>query len=166
MLPHTPKLLSLESMVAERHRLRQLGKKLVMTNGCFDLLHTGHIYFLQNARQLGDHLIVAVNSDASVQILKGPKRPVQSELERAFGLAALGCIDSLVMFTKPNLIEEITALQPNIYTKAGDYDINRLHAGERAALEACQAQIRFLPFLTGFSTTGLIQKIIRAGGID
>ena len=139
---------------------------LVMTNGCFDLLHTGHIFFLQNARRLGDRLIIALNSDASVRILKGPKRPVQAELERAFALAALDCVDHIVIFNEPNLTKEITALQPDIYTKAGDYDLGRLHPGERAALEAAGATIRFLPFLAGFSTTSLIQKILRAGGID
>ena len=137
-----------------------------MTNGCFDLLHTGHIYFLQNARRLGDRLIIALNSDASVRILKGPKRPVQSELERAFALAALDCVDYIVMFSEPNLIMEITELQPDIYTKAGDYDLDRLHAGERIALERGGATIKFLPFLTGFSTTNLIRKIVEAGGID
>jgi len=166
MALENPKLLPLDAMVAERQRLRAAGRSLVMTNGCFDLLHTGHIYFLQQARQLGDRLVVALNSDASVKVLKGPKRPVQSELERAFGLAALECIDYVVLFTEPTLVKEIVALQPDLYTKAGDYDLGRLHAGERAALEAGQAKIQFLPFLTGYSTTRLIQKIMHAGGID
>ena len=153
-------------MMVVRQHLRATGQTLVMTNGCFDLLHAGHICFLQNARRLGDRLLVAVNSDASVRLLKGPKRPVQGEMERAFALAALACVDFLVMFNEPNLVGEITALQPDIYTKAGDYDIGRLHAGERAALEGEGAKIRFLPFLDGFSTTNLIRKIVEAGGID
>lgn len=153
-------------MTEIRQQLRVAGQTLVMTNGCFDLLHTGHIYFLQNARKLGHRLLIALNSDASVRILKGPKRPVQSELERAYALAALECVDYLVMFTEPNLVGEITALKPDIYTKAGDYDMGRLHAGERAALEAGGAKIQFLPFLQGFSTTSLIRKINQAGGID
>lgn len=159
-----PKLASLESALAWRADLRAKGHSLVMTNGCFDLLHTGHIYFLQQARQLGDTLLVALNSDASVRLLKGAKRPVQSESERAFALAALACTDQLVIFNEPNLVNEIKTLQPDVYTKAGDYKLDSLHAGERAALEAGRTQIRFLPFLNGFSTTTLIRKIVEAGG--
>ncbi len=166
MLPENLKLVSLRAMVDLRAQLRVRGEILVMTNGCFDLLHSGHLYFLQKARQLGHRLLVAVNSDASVRALKGPKRPVQNETERAFALAALACVDHLVIFNEPNLAAEIKALEPDIYTKAGDYSLDRLHAGERAALEAGGTKIEFLPFLDGFSTTSLIQKIIRAGGID
>jgi rfaE bifunctional protein nucleotidyltransferase chain/domain len=166
MLPDNLKLLPLRSMQELRQGLRSTGLRLVMTNGCFDLLHTGHIYFLQKARQLGDRLLVVLNSDASVRILKGPKRPVQSELERAFALAALDCVGHIVLFNESNLAREITVLRPDIYTKAGDYNLGRLHPGERAALESGGTKIHFLPFLEGFSTTGLIQKIIQAGGID
>ena len=166
MLPENPKLQSLSSMVADREQMRRAGRTVVMTNGCFDLLHVGHVYFLQKARQLGDRLVVALNSDASVRILKGDKRPIQSEFDRAFLLAALDCVDGIVIFSKAHLVEEITALHPDIYTKAGDYDLARLHSGERAALEAAGATIRFLPFLAGFSTTGMIQKIRQAGTID
>lgn len=166
MILDNPKLVSLASMAEMRARLRSDGQVLVMTNGCFDLLHAGHIYFLQHARKLGDRLIVAVNSDSSVRVLKGPKRPVQTEQERAFALAALACVDHLVIFTEPNLSGEIKALQPDVYTKAGDYSLDRLHQGERAALEAGGAKIQFLPYLEGFSTTRLIQKIIKAGGVD
>lgn len=153
-------------MIEARQRLREAGNTLVMTNGCYDLLHTGHLYFLQNARRLGDRLLVALNSDSSVRLLKGSKRPVQTEFERAFALAALECVDYIVIFNDLNLIGEIAALQPNIYTKAGDYNLDKLHLGERTALEECGATIRFLPFLHGFSTTNLIRKIIQAGGID
>jgi rfaE bifunctional protein nucleotidyltransferase chain/domain len=165
MLPNNPKLSLLSVMEATRRRLRENGQTLVMTNGCFDLLHPGHIYFLQNARKLGDRLLVALNTDASVHLLKGPQRPVQTEKERAFALAALDCVDHLVIFDDANLAYEITALQPDIYTKAGDYTLDKLHRGERIALERAGAKIQFLPFLAGFSTTTLIQKIIKAGGI-
>jgi len=165
MTLHNPKLIPLPAMVEVRHGLRAAGKVLVMTNGCFDLLHTGHIYFLQQARKLGDHLVVALNSDSSTRALKGPSRPVQTEIERAFALAALPCVDHVVIFTAPDLVAEITALKPDIYVKAGDYSLERLHAGERTALENGGAKIQFLPFLQGFSTTSLIQKITRAGGL-
>lgn len=161
-----PKLVSLNAMAEERRRLRSAGEVLVMTNGCFDLLHTGHIYFLQHARQLGDRLLVLLNSDTSTRTLKGPKRPVQTESERAFALAALECVDHVVIFSTPQLVSEIEVIRPDIYVKAGDYNLDRLHPGERAALESAGAKITFLPFLAGFSTTGLIQKITRAGSID
>ena len=166
MLPENPKLSSLNFLMDVRPRWRAAGQLLVMTNGCFDLLHPGHLYFLQNARQLGDRLLVALNSDESVRLLKGPGHPVQTGLERAYALAALGCVDHVVIFNEPNLMTEIAALQPDFYTKAGDYSLDKLHHGERAALEKCGAQIAFLPFLEGFSTTALIQKIAGIGGED
>jgi rfaE bifunctional protein nucleotidyltransferase chain/domain len=166
MIPDNRKLLPLSSMLGTRQSLRESGQTLVMTNGCFDLLHTGHLYFLQAAGQLGDRLLVALNSDASVRMLKGSKRPVQNELERAYALAALECVDHIVIFNESNLVKEIAALKPDIYTKAGDYDLGRLHPGERTALEVGGSKIHFLPFLNGFSTTNLIGKIIQAGGID
>jgi len=153
-------------MVETRQRLRGTGQTLVMTNGCFDLLHPGHLCFLQNARRLGDRLLVALNSDASVRQLKGPGHPVQTELERAFALAALDCVDHVVIFNGPNLIAEINALQPDLYTKAGDYALEKLHPGERTALEKGGTRISFLPFLEGYSTTRLIRKITEAGGMD
>ncbi|MEY4941184.1 MAG: hypothetical protein RIQ93_2919 [Verrucomicrobiota bacterium] len=159
------KLFLLPHAVAWRSAARAAGRRVVLTNGVFDLLHTGHLYSLQRARALGDALIVALNADESVRALKGPGRPVQSEEERAYGLAALGCVDAVVIFREPRLTVEITALQPDVYCKAGDYTLEKLDAGERSALEKCQARIRFLPFLPGFSTTNLIAKIKAAGEI-
>ncbi|HTL69031.1 MAG TPA: adenylyltransferase/cytidyltransferase family protein [Lacunisphaera sp.] len=164
MLLANPKLFTLAAMAEERERLRHERIALVMTNGCFDLLHTGHIYFLQQARRLGDRLVVALNSDFSVKALKGLKRPVQSEKERAFGLAALECVDYVVIFSRPHLEEEIIAIRPDVYTKAGDYDMAKLHVGEKAALNKVDAKIQFLPFLAGFSTTSLIRAIVQAEG--
>lgn len=138
---------------------------MVMTNGCFDLLHVGHISYLQESRKLGDKLWVLINSDESVRALKGPTRPIESEAERAYCLAALSCVDYIVVFNNPRLIAEIEQLQPDIYTKAGDYTLDTLHQGERAAFDAAGTQIRFLPFLEGFSTTKMIEKINKAGSI-
>jgi D-glycero-beta-D-manno-heptose 1-phosphate adenylyltransferase len=165
MLLENAKLAPLDSLREIRQRLRSSGRRVVLTNGCFDLLHTGHIYFLQRARQLGDCLLVALNSDASVRLLKGPKRPVQTEAERAFALAALDCVDHVVIFQEANLMAEIDALQPDVYTKAGDYDLGRLHPGERGRLESVGTEIHFLPYLDGFSTTNLIRRVIEAGGV-
>lgn len=160
-----PKLLSLEQAVARRAECAAAGRKVVLVNGCFDLLHAGHIHFLQQARALGDELFVALNSDASVRALKGPKRPVQSEQERAFALSALACTTALVVFRQPRLTPEIRALRPEVYAKAGDYTLATLDAGERTALQEAGADIRFVSFLPGFSSTDLIRRITAAGGI-
>jgi len=159
------KLHSLAQAVAQREMLRAAGRRVVLTNGVFDLLHTGHIYYLQKARALGDALVVALNGDASVRVLKGPARPVQSEEQRAYALAALTCVDLIVIFGEPRLTAEIRALRPDIYCKAGDYTLEKLDSGERAALQEAGARIEFMPFLFGFSTTELIKKIKAAGSI-
>ena len=160
-----PKLRNLEHTVTQRQKLRAAGRRVVLTNGVFDLLHTGHLYYLQQARQLGDALIVALNSDASVRALKGPARPVQAEQERAYALAALACVDGIVIFGEPRLTAEIRAVRPDVYCKAGDYTLDKLDAGERAALQEVGAEIKFLPFLPGFSTTNLIARIKAAGEV-
>lgn len=160
-----PKMLTLEQATIERSHQRRAGKTMVLTNGCFDLLHAGHIAYLQESRKLGDQLWVLINSDASVRALKGPTRPIESETERAYCLAALSCVDYIVVFHKPRLITEINELRPDVYTKAGDYTLDTLHQGERAAFEAAGTQIYFLPFLAGFSTTKMIEKIHRAASI-
>lgn len=154
-----PKLISLEQAVEARGKLRAAGKRLVLTNGCFDLLHTGHLYFLRQAREQGDALWVAINSDESVGRLKGPARPVQGEEERTFAMAALSFVDRVFIFRQPRLTREIRAVAPDVYAKAGDYTLDTLNPEERGALEEVGAEIRFLPFLPGFSTTALIAKI-------
>lgn len=158
-----PKLFTLAQAVAARERLRTAGRKVVLTNGVFDLLHTGHLYYLQQARALGDALFIALNSDASVKVLKGPLRPVMNEEQRAYALAALACIDGILIFREPRLTAEILALRPDVYCKAGDYTLEKLNPQERAALESVGAQITFMPFLPGFSTTNLIARIRAAG---
>jgi len=159
------KLLPLVAAVARRAQWRTAGQKVVLTNGVFDLLHTGHLYFLQKARALGDAMIVALNSDASVRLLKGPLRPVQTEEERAYALAALACVDAVVIFREPRLTAEIRTLRPDVYVKACDYTVATLDPGEHAALEEVGTSIEFMPYLSGFSTTQLIAKIKAAGGI-
>lgn len=160
-----PKLFTLEGAVARREALRAAGKRVVLTNGVFDLLHTGHLYYLQQARALGDALFIALNADASVRALKGPTRPIQSEEQRAYALGALACVDAVFIFRTPRLDAEIRALKPDAYTKAGDYTLEKLDAGERTALQAGGADIRFMPFLPGFSTTNLIARIKAAGEV-
>lgn len=160
-----PKLFSLAEAIAWRERLRAGGRKVVLTNGVFDLLHTGHLYYLRQARAQGNALIIALNADESVRALKGPSRPVQNEEQRAYALGALACVDAVVIFRSPRLTAEISALQPDVYCKAGDYTLEKLDPGERAALEAARARIEFMPFLPGFSTTALISRIKAAGEI-
>ncbi len=158
-----PKLLTLEQAVAAREKLRAAGKSLVLTNGVFDLLHTGHLYYLKEARRLGEALYVAINSDASVKALKGPLRPVQTEEQRAYALGALWFVSGVIIFREPRLTPEIRALRPDVYCKAGDYTLDKLDRGERTALGEVGADIKFLPFLPGFSTTALIARIKAAG---
>lgn len=151
--------------MAWREQQGAAGRRVVLTNGVFDLLHTGHLYYLKKARALGDALIIALNADASVRALKGPTRPVQSEEQRAYALGALECVDAVVIFGQPRLTAEIHALRPDVYCKAGDYTLEKLNPEERAALEDVGTQIDFLPFLPGFSTTQLIARIRAAGEV-
>jgi rfaE bifunctional protein nucleotidyltransferase chain/domain len=142
-------------------RYRQSGRRLVLTNGCFDLLHTGHVRYLQQARSLGDALLIAVNSDRSVQELKGPTRPLNSEQDRAEVLLALRCVDYVTIFDQLRVTEVIQKLQPAVYVKGGDYTINTLDMGEREALVNCKAEVKILSLVPGRSTTHLIEKMSR-----
>jgi rfaE bifunctional protein nucleotidyltransferase chain/domain len=163
-----PKLMTLREAVLARRRLRRGGGKLVLTNGVFDLLHPGHTSYLERAKKLAGLrglLFVALNSDRSVKELKGPHRPILDERSRAYNLAQLRSVDGVVIFRRRRLVREIQALQPDIYSKAGDYTLATLDPEERAALEAVGSKIKFLPFLRGFSTTALIARIKAAGGI-
>ena len=164
-LPNPKLFASLDAAVAAREQLRASGKRVVLTNGVFDLLHTGHLYYLEKARGFGDALFIALNGDASVRQLKGPLRPVQAEEHRAYALAATWFVDGIVVFQHKRLTAEILALKPDVYCKAGDYTLEKLDPEERAALEKVGAEIRFLPFLAGFSTTHLIAKIKAAGDV-
>lgn len=157
-VPAQTKLRSLAEAVARRQELRAAGRKVVLTNGVFDLLHPGHLHYLGFAGKLGDALFVALNSDASVKQLKGPTRPVEDELTRAAALARLPQVDTIVIFREMRLTTEIRALRPDVYCKAGDYTLEKLDPGERAALQECGARIEFMPFLPGHSTTKLIAE--------
>ncbi len=153
------KLYTLESAKDFREDLRQQGKTFVLTNGCFDLFHPGHLYYLQEAALLGDSLWIGLNSKASIQGLKGPNRPLQRDLERAYILSGLECIKGIFIFNNLRLAKEILELRPDIYVKAGDYTLDTLNEEERKALEVVGSKICFVPFLEGYSTTKLIQTI-------
>jgi len=165
---HTPRLLALARAVELREELRKAGGKLVLTNGVFDLIHPGHASYLEAARLLAGPkglLFVALNSDRSVRALKGPLRPVMDERARAYLLAQLRAVDGIVIFRGKRLAREIAALRPDVYCKAGDYTLETLDPTERAALAKAGAEVVFLPFVPGFSTTKLIARIHAAGTI-
>ncbi|MCQ2379143.1 MAG: adenylyltransferase/cytidyltransferase family protein [Victivallaceae bacterium] len=152
-------ILTLDAAVKWRNALRDKHLKLVVTNGCFDILHRGHAEYLARARELGDALLVLVNSDASVRELKGPSRPINSETDRAYLLTALAAVDKAVVFDSRRCDAELGALAPDVYAKAGDYTLETLDPKEREALQNSGAKIVFMPFVAGFSTTGVVQKI-------
>jgi rfaE bifunctional protein nucleotidyltransferase chain/domain len=160
MIDPPPKLLTAAELRTARDRLTARGSRLVFTNGCFDLLHVGHVRYLQAARALGDALAVGLNADASVRVLKGAGRPLNNEVDRAEVLAALACVDFVTIFTEPRATDLLTAVRPQIYVKGGDYTLETLNAEERIALEAAGAEIRFVPLVPGRSTTGLVEKIM------
>ena len=141
------------------HEMRAAGRRLVFTNGCFDLLHVGHVRYLQQARQLGDALLVAVNGDASVRGLKGPGRPLNDEQDRAEVIAALGCVDYVTIFEEERVTRLLREIRPQVYTKGGDYTPESLNTEEGAALREVGAEIKILPLVPGRSTTRLIEKM-------
>lgn len=142
-----------------RDELHAQGKKLVFTNGVFDLLHAGHVRYLNEARALGDAMVIALNSDESVRELKGPTRPLNNENDRAEVLAALRAVDAVVVFGDKRATALIETIQPHIYAKGGDYTVDSLNPEERAALDAAGATIRILPLVPGRSTTKTIQRM-------
>jgi D-glycero-beta-D-manno-heptose 1-phosphate adenylyltransferase len=148
----------LEKLLIWREEERRCGRKVVLTNGCFDLLHRGHIEYLQSSALLGDSLIVAINSDESVKALKGSSRPINLELDRAFAVASLRVVTATFVFQGPRLADEIRQLKPDVYTKAGDYSLETLEPTERQALQDSGADVVIIPFSTGYSTTSTLLK--------
>lgn len=140
--------------------LRSSGRKIVFTNGCFDILHTGHVRYLAAARALGDLLVVGVNSDASVRGLKGDRRPVNSEQDRAEVLAALASVDYIVVFSEPDPYRVIKELQPDVLVKGGDWPVDKIIGGD--IVTARGGKVVNVPFVEGSSTTGTIEKILKS----
>lgn len=142
--------------------MRAAGHRIILTNGCFDVLHRGHTSYLNKARQLGDVLIVAVNDDDSVRRLKGPDRPINPLSDRAGVLAALSCVDYVTSFSTDTPIPLIDELQPDIYVKGGDYTPEML--AETAAVEAHGGQVRIMDYVSDHSTTAVVERMLRANG--
>jgi rfaE bifunctional protein nucleotidyltransferase chain/domain len=153
------KILTLAELTTRAAEIRANRGRLVLTNGCFDLLHVGHVRYLQQAAELGDVLVVAVNGDESVRSLKGPGRPLNSEEDRAEVLAALECVDFVVIFPEERVTRVIEALRPAIYVKGGDYTLESLDSEEVAALKKAGAEIKTLPLVPEKSTSRLIERM-------
>ncbi len=141
-----------------RAAMRANGKKLVVTNGCFDILHSGHVTYLESARNFGDALLVGVNGDDAARQLKGPGRPVNSENDRAAVLAALASVDGVCIFADKTALKFLMAARPDIYVKGGDYTLETLNQDERSAVESAGGKVVIVPFVPGKSTTALLEK--------
>jgi D-beta-D-heptose 7-phosphate kinase/D-beta-D-heptose 1-phosphate adenosyltransferase len=151
------KILSPEQMLRERERLRSAGIRLVFTNGVFDLLHVGHVRYLAAARELGDALLVALNSDRTVHLLKGDSRPVFNQNERAEILAALRMVDYVTIFDDVSPRSLIATIMPDVLVKGGDYQLDEIHGREE--VEAAGGRVVSLPFVEGASTTSIIERM-------
>ncbi len=157
-MPSRAKIVAAADLAAQRDLLDQQGRRLVFTNGCFDLLHIGHVRYLQGARALGDALAVGLNADASVRALKGDGRPINSQDDRAEVLAALECVDFVTIFDEPRATRLLTQTRPHVYVKGSDYRLETLDPGERAALEQIGARIELVPLVLGESTPHWLAK--------
>lgn len=158
-------VLSLDEALVRRQDIA----RLVFTNGAFDLLHAGHVRYLQAARRLGDALFVGLNSDASVQALKGPRRPIVPEADRATVLAALACVDAVIIFPETTAHHLIAALRPDVYAKGGDYSLSPDAPGallpEAPLVQGYGGQVELIPFVAGQASTNLIERILERYGV-
>ena len=159
MKSYLNKICTLEDAKKKCDALKNSGKRIVFTNGCFDILHPGHARYLSSARDLGDFLMVALNSDRSVQAIKGSKRPIFPEQMRAQLLAALECVSGVLIFDEDNPLRIIEYLLPHILVKGGDWKENQIIGAD--VVKAHGGQVQRIPFVTGYSTSDIIKKIVR-----
>lgn len=157
------KIIPYDQLSPWREEIRRSGRRLVVTNGVFDLMHRGHAEYLSQAAALGDLLLVLVNDDASVTALKGPTRPLVPQEDRAAMLAALQCVGAVSIFPGPQATEALRRCAPDVYVKGGDYTPETLNRDEFQALQACGSQIRILPLVPGYSTSAIVKKIREEG---
>lgn len=155
------KILHPENLKNWRGNLRNSGRKLVVTNGCFDLLHLGHVTYLDNARKLGDALLVGITGDQGVREIKGAGRPINTESDRAAVLAALQMVDAVYVFPETTALRFLAAVEPDIYVKGGDYTVDTINQEERRFLESVGGKIVILPVVRGHSTSALVEKLSR-----
>ncbi|MBX2921305.1 MAG: D-glycero-beta-D-manno-heptose 1-phosphate adenylyltransferase [Chitinophagaceae bacterium] len=151
------KILTQDGVKHQVKRWRLVGKKIVFTNGCFDILHMGHIEILSKAAEAGDILIVGINTDASVKRLKGPSRPVNDQSFRALMLASLTIVDAVVLFDEDTPLELIKEIEPDVLLKGGDYQLSQIVGAEEVVKNG--GEVKIVPLVKGFSTSSLIQKI-------
>ena len=156
---HRGRIVTAEELAQLRDEADRAGRRLVLTNGCFDLLHAGHVRYLQQARELGDALAVGLNSDRSVRELKGEGRPINRQDDRAEVLAALGCVDYVVIFDGKRATDVLRTVRPHVYAKGGDYTPDSLDPEERAALAEAGSGIKILPLVPGRSTTSVVERL-------
>lgn len=155
------KVLSLDAVSERCRALQAQGRRVVLTNGCFDLLHVGHVRYLNKARELGDALVVALNNDESVRALKGPGRPIVPEDQRAAVLASLASVDYVTIFPEPMASRVVERVRPDIYVKGGDYDTGRDSIPEARIVAGYGGWTVFVDFEAGGSTTAIIETILR-----
>lgn len=153
------KLLDLSEIPAWRARLRRARVRLAVTNGCFDLLHLGHVTYLQRARSFASVLLVGVNGDESVRALKGPTRPINSERDRALVLAALEAVSAVVIFPEVTATRFLELAAPDVYVKGGDYTLDTLNPEEKAAVLNGKGRIELVPMVPGKSTTSTLARL-------
>jgi len=153
------KIKTIETISQTIEDLKSKGKRIVFTNGCFDILHVGHIRYLEKAKSLGDILVVGLNSDRSVRTIKGPDRPILPELERAEVLSGLWCVDFITLFNEPTPLELITSIKPNVLVKGGDWTKETTVGKE--VVEGSGGEVIILPFVEGSSTTNIIETILK-----
>jgi rfaE bifunctional protein nucleotidyltransferase chain/domain len=156
------KLKSLDELAAIAAQARRDGKSVVFTNGCFDILHRGHVHILRQAKSLGDLLIVALNSDRSVKAIKGPRRPVLSEIDRVELIGAMEMVDYLVLFDEPDPYNLIAAIKPNVLAKGGDWSAEKVIGAD--VVEQAGGRVALIPYLKGFSSSEIIERILKENG--
>lgn len=153
----SPKLKSLDALARIVSRARRDGKRIVFTNGCFDLLHRGHVHLLRQSKALGDVLIVAINTDRSAKAIKGLARPVLSEQDRVELIAAMEMVDYVTLFDEPDPTRLIEVLRPNVLAKGGDWSVDKIVGSD--IVQKAGGKVAVIPYLKGFSTTEIIQRI-------
>ena len=149
--------MKLSDVITEIEKLKQQGKKIITTNGCFDILHRGHAFYLQEAKKLGDVLVVGINSDASVKSLKGEGRPINKAIDRAFLISQLKSVDYTFIFEESLPIDFLKKIAPHVHVKGGDYQVEALP--EYKTLQSLGAKIVTIPFVEGYSTTSTLKKM-------
>lgn len=150
------KIVDMTTLQSRLHHWRAVGDRVVFTNGCFDILHRGHVELLAQCRELGDHVVLGLNSDASTRRLKGPQRPINDQLSRAIVLAGLSFVDAIIIFEEDTPLEMITQIHPDVLVKGGDYKASEIIGADFVKNNG--GEVRIIPLVDGFSTTSIISR--------